>query len=61
MMMVQRRQLLGLVAALPKLAARAQALFKAWADLRGRVRGIGTALERKLSAQRLSVQGLPYE
>lgn len=43
------------------LAARAQAPFKDWADLKRRVRGIGTALARKLSAQGLRVQGLAYD
>ncbi len=93
-MMMRRRQLLGLVAALPVLAAaepaplelnsasqaeleslagigpalaerllaaRTQAPFKDWADLQRRVRGIGAALARRLSAQGLRVQGLPYE
>ncbi|MCU7372773.1 helix-hairpin-helix domain-containing protein [Paucibacter sp. O1-1] len=93
-MMMRRRQLLGLIAALPVLAAaeplplelnsasqaeleslagvgpalaerllaaRAQAPFKDWADLQRRVRGIGTALARKLSAQGLRVQGLAYD
>lgn len=43
------------------LTARAQAPFKDWADLKRRVRGLGTALARKLSAQGLRVQGLAYE
>lgn len=43
------------------LAARTQAPFKDWADLKRRVRGIGTAQARKLSAQGLRVPGLPYE
>jgi competence protein ComEA len=43
------------------LTARAQQPFKDWADLRRRVRGIGAALARRLSAQGLRVQGLAYE
>ena len=42
------------------LAARAQEHFKDWADLRRRVRGLGEASARKLSAQGLRVQGQAY-
>lgn len=43
------------------LTARASAPFKDWTDLRQRVRGLGLASLRKLSAQGLRVGGLAFE
>lgn len=43
------------------LTARAQAPFKDWPDLRQRVRGLGPAGLRKLSALGLRVAGLAFE
>jgi len=43
------------------LAARAGAPFRDWAELRRRVKGLGPASLRRLSAQGLRVQGRPYE
>lgn len=42
------------------LAERAQSAFTDWADLRRRVRGIGTVRAKKLSASGLRVNGLAY-
>lgn len=43
------------------LTARASAPFKDWTDLRQRVRGLGPASLRRLSAQGLRVAGQAYE
>jgi competence protein ComEA len=42
------------------LAARAQAPFADWAELRRRVQGIGEASARRLSAHGLRIQGQAY-
>jgi competence protein ComEA len=42
------------------LIARAKRPFSDWADLRGRVAGIGAATAKKLSAQGLRVNGQAY-
>jgi competence protein ComEA len=52
---------IGLQLAERLLAARSQALFADWADLRRRVPGIGTARARRLSAQGLRVNGQSFE
>lgn len=43
------------------LQARAQAEFRSWAELQARVSGIGPVLARRLSAQGLRIEGLPFE
>jgi competence protein ComEA len=42
------------------LSAREHAAFSSWADLMARVKGIRAATANKLSAQGLTVNGLPY-
>ncbi len=42
------------------LVARAKRPFSDWADLRGRVAGIGAATAKKLSAQGLRINGQAY-
>ena len=42
------------------LAERAQAPFKDWQDLLSRVKGLGPASARRLSAQGLTVEGQAY-
>ena len=42
------------------LAARAQARFADWAELRRRVKGLGESGARRLSAHGLRINGLPF-
>lgn len=43
------------------LAQRKNGVFQDWADLRARVKGLGRANAAKLSAQGLTVDGMPFQ